>query len=331
MNYIQENDLKTKRERTWYNKFVDKFNKNLSDKFILLGVKRYEHNYACDLKCKRCGRVKLDCYALSTRNYSCRCYQVQAMKDWHKNLTHEQRQERSQKLSKAVYNEYWSRTPEQRAKFSETRRNVMLNTWKSYSQEERDKIRRQRVQQLNKIKGHTSSFQYDVYNFIKQHTDLTVILNDRHQLLNSFLELDIYIPELRLAIECNGTYWHSEIYLKKNYHYNKSKRCEEQNILLINIWEHLWYSDNQFKLKNYILLCLSHRPTIQDLLDYGILTGSELKRDYYNLSTNKLNHKEEIYAWWYKNKDITLYKGHHKDQCLRFYTSGIDILDKDIV
>lgn len=331
MNYIQESDLKTKRERTWYNKFVDKFNKNLSDRFVLIGVKRYDHNYVCDIQCKECGRVKQNCYALETRCQSCRCNQSKKMKDWHKNLTDDQRKSRSLKMSKAVHDEYWSRTPEQRLKFSEMRRNLMLDTWKSYSTEERARIRKQRVKQLNNIKGHTSSFQYDVYNFIKSHTNMKVVLNDRQQLLDSFLELDIFIPELKLAIECNGTYWHSEIYLKKNYHYNKSKKCECQDILLINIWEHLWYSTEQENLKDYLLLCLSHRPNIKDLVNYNILSGNELKRDYYNLSTSKLNHKEEIYAWWYKNHDITPYKGHNKDQCIRIYTSGIDILDKDIV
>jgi hypothetical protein len=55
------------------------------------------------------------------------------------------------------------------------------------------------------------------------------------------LELDIYLPDYNLAIECNGSYWHSELNGKdKNYHLNKTKKCEEKGIQLIHIWEHDW-------------------------------------------------------------------------------------------
>ena len=57
--------------------------------------------------------------------------------------------------------------------------------------------------------------------------------NNRSILHN--LELDIYIPDHRLAIECNGIYWHS---LKpKDYHYEKWKACNEQGIQLLTLWE----------------------------------------------------------------------------------------------
>jgi len=55
------------------------------------------------------------------------------------------------------------------------------------------------------------------------------------------LELDIYIPEYNLAIECNGSYWHSELNGKdKNYHLNKTTLCNERGIHLLHIWEHDW-------------------------------------------------------------------------------------------
>lgn len=55
------------------------------------------------------------------------------------------------------------------------------------------------------------------------------------------LELDIYLPELHLAIEYNGTYWHSEQAGKyKSYHVNKSFLCEQQGIHLIHIFEYQW-------------------------------------------------------------------------------------------
>jgi len=69
---------------------------------------------------------------------------------------------------------------------------------------------------------------------------VTIIENDRSVL--SGKELDIYIPEKKIAIEYNGNYWHSESTgnKDKNYHLNKTKKCNEQNIRLIHIFEDEW-------------------------------------------------------------------------------------------
>ena len=51
-------------------------------------------------------------------------------------------------------------------------------------------------------------------------------------------ELDIYIPKLKLAIEYNGNYFHSDITgTPIDYHLNKSIRCRELGIRLIHIYE----------------------------------------------------------------------------------------------
>jgi len=52
-------------------------------------------------------------------------------------------------------------------------------------------------------------------------------------------ELDFYIPDLNLAIEVNGNYWHSEIAGNKDryYHLNKTKLCNDKNIKLIHLFE----------------------------------------------------------------------------------------------
>ena len=56
------------------------------------------------------------------------------------------------------------------------------------------------------------------------------------------LELDIYIPSHNIAIEYNGLYWHSEQFVDKNYHLNKTELCEKQGIQLIHIFEDEWLS-----------------------------------------------------------------------------------------
>lgn len=60
------------------------------------------------------------------------------------------------------------------------------------------------------------------------------------------MELDFFIPEHSLAIEVNGTYWHSEQAGKgEYYHFDKSKLCRENNVRLIHVWEHEWYDDRK--------------------------------------------------------------------------------------
>jgi putative hef-like homing endonuclease len=50
-------------------------------------------------------------------------------------------------------------------------------------------------------------------------------------------ELDIYIPSIKVAIECNGCYWHSTAFKSPKYHLEKFKNCEGVGIQLIQIWE----------------------------------------------------------------------------------------------
>lgn len=53
------------------------------------------------------------------------------------------------------------------------------------------------------------------------------------------LELDIYIPELKIAFEYNGNYWHSSKNgIKKNYHKNKSDMFLQKDINIIHLWEY---------------------------------------------------------------------------------------------
>ena len=77
----------------------------------------------------------------------------------------------------------------------------------------------------------------EVKEFIKS-VNPNIIENSRK--IISPLELDIYIPSHKLAIEYNGLYWHSELHKPSNYHLNKTELCEKQGIQLIHIFEDEW-------------------------------------------------------------------------------------------
>lgn len=48
-------------------------------------------------------------------------------------------------------------------------------------------------------------------------------------------EIDIYIPSKKIAIECNGIYWHSG--KNATYHLNKYIDCKQNGTQLLTIWE----------------------------------------------------------------------------------------------
>ena len=65
------------------------------------------------------------------------------------------------------------------------------------------------------------------------------IRSNEHDVING--ELDIYIPDRKLAIEFDGLYWHSEEKGKdERYHLDKTRKCLEKGIRLIHIFEDEW-------------------------------------------------------------------------------------------
>lgn len=80
-------------------------------------------------------------------------------------------------------------------------------------------------------------------------------------ILQSKKELDIWIPERRIAIEFNGDYWHMnpKLYSESDYNSNirmtakqkweydelKINECQKMGIELIVVWEHDWVHDKE--------------------------------------------------------------------------------------
>ena len=62
----------------------------------------------------------------------------------------------------------------------------------------------------------------------------------RRDLMNNKQEIDIYLPDYNIGFEFDGLYWHSDKYTDKNYHLNKTKLFQENNIRLIHIFEDEW-------------------------------------------------------------------------------------------
>ncbi len=100
----------------------------------------------------------------------------------------------------------------------------------------------------NPINLKNSSIELEVRKFL-DHYNIIYISNTRKVISK---ELDIFIPELNIAIEVNGIYWHSELYKPSKYHIEKTKECNNKGIQLLHIWEDDWVTKKEI-IKSIIL------------------------------------------------------------------------------
>jgi hypothetical protein len=100
-----------------------------------------------------------------------------------------------------------------------------------------------------------SKLEIEIREYIKSIYTGELIFNDRTILSNN-LELDIVMPNINIAIEVNGDYWHSDDKKPAGYHENKMQLCESAGYKLYFIWESEWYN-KQDKVKQLLKELLS--------------------------------------------------------------------------
>lgn len=99
-----------------------------------------------------------------------------------------------------------------------------------------------------------SSGERELVEYIEEVYQGEIRLHDRQILEGK--EIDIVLPELNLAFEYNGIYWHREEKIGRKAHQDKTMRCRELGIKLIHINEYDWLN-NRYKIQNFVksLIC----------------------------------------------------------------------------
>lgn len=87
--------------------------------------------------------------------------------------------------------------------------------------------------------------------------DLGIMYIHQNRKLIPPYEIDFVIPSLKMAIEFNGLYYHSDNFGGKGrkYHLNKTERCEQKGYQLLHIFENEYiskYNILKFKLKSIL-------------------------------------------------------------------------------
>ena len=158
----------------------------------------------------------------------------------------------------------------------------------------------------NSVGQHTSGKELQLLHFIESVYDGEIISSDRKILKGK--ELDIYLPELNLAFEFNGIYWHNELNKENDYHYNKHIKCKEQGISLFHIWEDDWNNKENIiksmilnKLGKYNIEIETKNTEVKEITNNTIIKDFLEKNDIegYSPSTKKI-------GLLYKNELISL-------------------------
>lgn len=112
-----------------------------------------------------------------------------------------------------------------------------------------------------------STMESEVLEFLKLHVDESKIhINDRRQITP--YELDFYLPDYNVAIECNPTYTHNSskgtfhdesLVVPYDYHMNKTQLCENKNIQLFHIFGYQWTLKSDI-IKSMIINSIKQTP-----------------------------------------------------------------------
>ena len=146
----------------------------------------------------------------------------------------------------------------------------------------------------------SSQLELEICDILNQH-NIKYDKNDRTKL--DGMEIDLYLPEYNIGIECNGLYWHNETKLKNTYHRDKSRLAESKGILLLHFWEHeiinlikldiiegmILYHTNNIKNKIHARKCSisTDKLKIIDFINNNhILSNLDKSKQYYGLEFN---------------------------------------------
>lgn len=136
------------------------------------------------------------------------------------------------------------------------------------------------------IRAFVSKAEKEIGDYI-ENLGITISRSNRKSLKG--VELDIYCPEQKIAIEHDGLYWHGEEYaLSKNYdpvmrQLAKTMLCEENGIKLIHIFEDEW---------------IYNRKLVETLLKREFDTAIDYQFKEINIS--------EVNSYFEENKDYLM-------------------------
>jgi hypothetical protein len=154
----------------------------------------------------------------------------------------------------------------------------------------------------NSTYNNSSVGEREVIDFIRNVCDTEIIERDRSTLNGK--ELDIFLPKLKLAIEYNGIYWHSESKLQnKMYHLKKTEQCAIRGIQLIHIYDYQWHQKQEI-IKSMLLSKLNKSNKIFARKCKIKQIKSNIKKDFLNSTHLQGNCNSSINLGLYHQSEL---------------------------
>ena len=124
-----------------------------------------------------------------------------------------------------------------------------------------------RINCPNQIHKQSSQYEQEIYDWLLSLGITNIERNKRNwNVRGKIYEADLYLPDYNLAIEYNGLYWHSNLFKKDDYHFNKWKFFKGLGIDCIQIFENEWWNKKDI-IKSIIMnrLGLNTKTNITDI------------------------------------------------------------------
>jgi len=123
---------------------------------------------------------------------------------------------------------------------------------------------------------HKSGMETEMYDFIKSVYVGKIEPNKKF----SYQELDVYLPNLNLAFEFNGVYWHNELNKNNDYHFKKTEFCEDIGIKLIHIFEDNWIYDKDIVISRILNLLGKSEKIMARKCEIKEITDNKLSKNF---------------------------------------------------
>jgi G:T-mismatch repair DNA endonuclease (very short patch repair protein) len=114
--------------------------------------------------------------------------------------------------------------------------------YRENSKEQRETMRAAAIKRMQEGRGtwHSSGPSRGEAEVCKMVEGLGFEVEQSNRGILSGLELDIVVESEKVAIEYNGSYWHSDLFKDRKYHLSKQLAAADKGYRLIHIWEADW-------------------------------------------------------------------------------------------
>lgn len=174
-----------------------------------------------------------------------------------------------------------------------------------------------------------SSEELEVVRFLES-LGITNIIRNSRKLLGNRKEIDIYLPDLKVAIEYNGVFWHhTEVpHITESYHYDKFKVSEERGIKLITLFSSAWKAKReQVQLELINSFGLNTMTALANECDIRIISEHEASRFHSLFNVLDATDSEISYGLFFSGMLVSAMSFHIADDVtISRYTYHTDVV-----